>query len=265
MADYLLGDDGGELRRLGFQHEAWTRTTSALWDRAGFSLGQRILDLGSGPGFASIPLSRRVRENGEVVAVDGSARALEVLNARADENITTVHTRIEEYDASPNTFDGVFARWVCCFLPDPDAAIRRVAGWLKPGGTFALMDYFQYDALALAPPVSIMPTITAAVQRSWAAAGGDLTVGGRLPALCEAAGLEVRDIRPIVHCARPGTALWNWPKTFFFEGFLDRLVEGEFLTAAEADEFRAAYLKAEETPGAYLLTPPVITIVARKP
>ncbi|MEM6954062.1 MAG: methyltransferase domain-containing protein [Myxococcota bacterium] len=265
MGDYLLGDDGAELRRLGFQHEAWTQTTSALWDRAGFSLGHRILDLGSGPGFASIPLGRRVREGGEVVAVDGSKRALEVLNARAGENVTTVHTRIEDYDTPASTFDGVFARWVCCFLTDPEAVIRRAADWLKPGGTFALMDYFQYDALALAPPVPIMPTITSAVQRSWAASGGDLTVGGRLPALCEGAGLEVIDVRPVVHCARPGTALWNWPKSFFFEGFLDQLVEGEFLTAAGADEFRAAYLKTEKTPGAYLLTPPVITVVARKP
>ena len=61
---YLLGTDPDEGRRLETQHRLWSPEAHDLWDRAGFGPGDRLLDLGCGPGFAgsrSCPTGRRQR------------------------------------------------------------------------------------------------------------------------------------------------------------------------------------------------------------
>ena len=86
--DYVLTTDAEELERLGFQHRLWSDTAYALWRRGGIRRGSRVLDLGCGPGFASLDLAELVGPDGEVFAVDGAERFLHHLeaqcNARAD-------------------------------------------------------------------------------------------------------------------------------------------------------------------------------------
>jgi len=43
--EYVLGTAAGELRRLESQHPTWTRQAYALWERAGFSTGDRLAEL----------------------------------------------------------------------------------------------------------------------------------------------------------------------------------------------------------------------------
>ena len=43
---YLLGTDSEEGRRLETQHRLWGEAARDLWDRAGFGMGARLLDLG---------------------------------------------------------------------------------------------------------------------------------------------------------------------------------------------------------------------------
>ena len=79
-----------------------------------------------------------------------------------------------------------------------------------------------------------------------------------------AAKLELLDVRPIVHCARPGTALWDWPASFF-DGYLDVLVERRLLENGDADTFARVLAERRSDDATFMLTPPVIAIVARKP
>src|SRR5687768_13096919 len=74
--EYVLGTDGAELERLGLQHQLWLAQAAAAWERAGFRRGSRILDVGCGPGFATIDLAERIGPTGEVLAVDISPRFL---------------------------------------------------------------------------------------------------------------------------------------------------------------------------------------------
>ena len=76
---YLLGTDPEEGRRLETQHRLWSQAAHDLWDRAGFGPGDRLLDLGCGPGFAALELAHRVGACGHVLAVDESARFIETL------------------------------------------------------------------------------------------------------------------------------------------------------------------------------------------
>src|SRR3954471_10837995 len=79
--DYLLGTHDEELDRLGFQHSLWRDYATALWNRAGFSPGNRILDVGCGPGFGTLDLSQLTGPAGRVVAVDLSPKYVDHVRA----------------------------------------------------------------------------------------------------------------------------------------------------------------------------------------
>ena len=264
--DYLLGMSDDELARLGFQHQMWAVPTAALWDRAGFARGHRILDLGAGPGFASIDLARRVGPPGSIVAIDASDKAIATLQARARTEGLEIDARVDDVSscALGSDFDGVFARWIFCFLPNAREVAHRVAAAVKPGGCVAILDYFHYGALALAPKVEVFPKLVDAVQASWRANGGSLDVAGSLPTWLEEAGLRVDRIEPIVHAARPGDPMWHWPMTFFAT-YLDVLVQLGHLEPDDADAVRRAFDERAANPQSFILTPPVLSIVARRP
>ena len=68
-ASYVLGSHAIERERLERQHAIWRDAMLSSWDRAGFGPGQRLLDLGCGPGFASCELAERVGPAGQVLAM----------------------------------------------------------------------------------------------------------------------------------------------------------------------------------------------------
>ena len=68
--DYLLGTHEEELARLGLQHRVWRPVALDCWQRAGITVGKRVVDLGAGPGYAAIDLAEIVGPTGEVVALN---------------------------------------------------------------------------------------------------------------------------------------------------------------------------------------------------
>ncbi len=264
---YLLGTDPEEGRRLETQHRLWSQEAHDLWDRARFGPGDRLLDLGCGPGFAALELANRVGASGQVLAVDESARFIETLVQEAvRRGLAQLAARVERVEAlrlEPGCLDGAFARWLFCFLPDPAPVIERVVSGLRPGGRFVVWDYLNYHATKLHPPSPAFDRVLAAVSESWQGSGGDLNVGERLPGLLTGAGCRVLDRVPLVRLARPGTALWQWPTGFFF-GYVPRLVEAGLLTEAERRAFEAEWHEREQDPGAFLSAPPMVGIIAEK-
>src|SRR3990172_10377005 len=94
--EYVLGTNDEELRGLGFQHGVWGEQAFALCERAGFAPGQTIVDVGCGPGFATLDLARLVGPKGYVIAVDHSARFLEHLKGQLTaQGIQNVETRLQ--------------------------------------------------------------------------------------------------------------------------------------------------------------------------
>src|SRR6185436_9467589 len=71
--DYVLGTHEEELARLGLQHRVWRPPTLDAWKRAGITVGKRVLDIGAGPGYATVDLAEIVGATGKVVALERSS------------------------------------------------------------------------------------------------------------------------------------------------------------------------------------------------
>jgi SAM-dependent methyltransferase len=264
---YVLGTGDDELTRLGFQHEVWAAPTAAAWERAGFAPGDTILDVGCGPGYATLELATLVGRAGGVLALDASQRFIEHLQSESRRRgLNNIEARVQDLEAltlPADSIDGAFARWVLCFLSDPRAVVEAVAGALRPGGAFAVLDYCHYSHLAVLPRSEIFEHVVRAIDRSFRGHGGNPDIGGELPGLMRAAGLEVRTLEPLVRLGRPGTALWDWPGTFF-ANYLPDLVEMGEITADERAEFEREWAARSRDPDSYFLSPPMVEIIAVK-
>lgn len=266
-SEYLLGTDDDELRRLGFQHQVWAAEAAAAWERGGFGPGSHVLDLGCGPGYATLDLARLVGATGRVTGVDVSARFIAHLQALVTTlGVTNVSAEVQDgetLELPPEHFDGAYARWVLTFVRRPEEIVARIARSLKPGARLVVKDYSKYDAVQLAPEHPAFVAAIAAVSRSWYDGGGDPNVGARLPRMMADAGLEVVSVTPVTRIARPGSALWQWPRRFF-DNYLPGLVERGYLTRDEVDAFDAVWAARAADPAAYFASPPMVEVVGVK-
>jgi SAM-dependent methyltransferase len=265
--DYLLGTGEGEVWRLGLQHAVWRPRALAAWRRAGFNVGQRLLDLGCGPGYATLDLADVVGPRGKILAADRSPGFLEVLNEkiaqRALGNIETRQLDLDE-DALPyRDLDGAWVRWVFAFVLKPRELVRRVAATLRPGGTLVIHEYIAYESWRFAPPVPEQAAFVDAVVRSWRDQGGEPDIGLQLPRWLTEESFEVVGMRTHMDVIRPDDFMWQWPIAFV-QSHTDRLVELGYFTPEMAARTREAVNAASRIPGTYMLTPAVVEIIARR-
>ena len=262
--EYLLGTDDEELRRLGFQHQVWAREAAAAWERGGFGPGSHLLDIGCGPGYATLDLARLVGQEGRVVGLDVSPRFVAHLQARAAAlglgNVSVEVQDVEELALPPESFDGAYARWVLTFVRRPEAVVAAAARALKRGGRLVVHDYSHYRGVQLAPDDPAVHRVVDAIVRSWRDGGGDPNVGARVPRMMHDAGLEVVSITPVTRIARPGDALWQWPRTFY-DSYLPQLVRSGYLAEEGRQAFDSVWAERAADPAAYFATPPMVEVV----
>jgi len=104
-------------------------------DFAGVASGQRVAEVGCGPGALTTELVKRLGD-GAVVAVDPSAPFVEAVRER--------HPRVEVHRAdaehlplADDTFDVALAQLVVHFMSDPVAGLREMRRVVEPGGVVA--------------------------------------------------------------------------------------------------------------------------------
>ncbi len=263
----MLGVDEAELRRLGLQHRLWSKEAHDIWRRAGLRPATTALDVGCGPGFASLDLAHLLGPSGRVIAVDESAGFIEHLGAlAASQGLTTIDARVcdaQEMELDPESVDFVYIRWVLCFVADPASVVETVARALRPGGAIAIQDYCNYLAVRLSPRSPAFERAIEATNESWRQRGGDPDIALRLPEMLTSAGLQVEEIAPLTRIARPGELLWQWPESFF-ANFIPRLLSMGLLSEEEAAAFHAEFAERRANSSAFLSTPPMLDIIARK-
>lgn len=263
--EYVLGTQDAELTRLGFQHRLWSRQAAEAWEAAKFRPGQHLLDVGCGPGYATTELAQLVGATGRVLGIDTSERFINHLRTRAEAiGLPQVEAQVgdvQTMDLPEGSFDGAFVRWVLCFVSQPDKVIKAVARALRPGSAFVLQDYYYYRGVSICPTKPVVRKVVEAVDQSWRVRGGDPDVGKRLPRMLKQAGFDVWRVEPLIRAARPDTALWQWPTTFFVN-YLPVLIDMGLITQDDADDWNDHWADCTADPASAFLTPPMLSIIA---
>ncbi|MEW5701303.1 MAG: methyltransferase domain-containing protein [Candidatus Zixiibacteriota bacterium] len=263
--DYVLGTHDEEVDRLGLQHRVWRPRASAAWRKAGFTVGQTLLDLGCGPGYASVDLAEIVGPEGRIIAIDRSRRFLDVLEAtrrqRGLDQITTLELDLDLANLPEAGADGAWSRWVFSFVKHPRALLERVAGSLKPRGVLAMHEYFAYATWEILPKATEFEEFVRVVMDTWRDEGGEADIGLDLPIWLGELGFEIRSLESIIEIVRPTDFVWQWPKAFVEVG-LKRLVDLGRMTQQRATEILTAFQSREASPHALMITPAVLEIIA---
>lgn len=106
--------------------------------------GQAAIDIGCGMGYFAIGLARLVGPDGRVVAADLQPEMLEGVARRAGragllERLSLVQSTPERIGAS-GEFDFALTFWMVHEVRDQPAFLRQVAGLLKAGGKYLLVE-----------------------------------------------------------------------------------------------------------------------------
>lgn len=103
--------------------------------------GERIVDIGCGPGTTAVLLASRVGPEGEVTGVDISPAMVAAATRRAEAAGAT-NARFIVADAQMESLghdlDAAFSRFGVMFFQDPVAAFANIGGSLRDGGRLAV-------------------------------------------------------------------------------------------------------------------------------
>ena len=121
--------------------EGGQRHSAKLVELAELEPDASVLDVGGGYGEPSLTAARTIGPEGRVVCTDISPEMLAVAGERAaDADITNVRFLAgdaEELEFDDESFDAVLSRATLMFLPDIAGTLKRLHGFLKPGGRLA--------------------------------------------------------------------------------------------------------------------------------
>jgi SAM-dependent methyltransferase len=199
MSDIEADTESARLRLLErCRDPGTTRRLEAL----GVTNGWRCLEVGAGRGSIVRWLAERVGGDGSVVACDLDPRFLTDVPG----NVEVRTLDIREQDVEPGKYDLVHCRALLMHLPDPAAALGRMAKALRPGGLllaeegdYGLVHYGGHVDAASANDLAhrLLEALRASgTMNPW--------FGRSLPALVTASELELVGAEVETPVARPG-------------------------------------------------------------
>jgi ubiquinone/menaquinone biosynthesis C-methylase UbiE len=189
---YTLGHEDSEVRRLLLQGRLYRSDTRHALALAGLKPGMRVLDVGCGPGDVTFLAAELVGPGGSVHGVD-AADIVQLARSRAAEqgwtNVSFTQSALDEL-VLDEPVDAVIGRLILIHLPDPVAALRRLAGLVRPGGIIAFCEN-DIAAVRSYPEMPSFQAVLDAVARSFEALGLDISFGPKLGTLFQEAGLGI--------------------------------------------------------------------------
>jgi SAM-dependent methyltransferase len=156
------------------EREAWQQP-DAVVAALGLRFGQAVADVGCGPGYFTLRLARAVGPAGTAYGLDVDPRMTALLAERARAsglaNVVPVLGADEpgQEPRPPRPVDLVLLVNAFHHLRDGAGALRRLAGFLAPGGRLALVE-FHPGELPVVPPPELRVT-RAQLDQAVAAAG----------------------------------------------------------------------------------------------
>ena len=173
-SDYVLGHTDQEQLRLIRQARVLSSITEQFLRDAGIVSGMRVLDIGCGVGDVAMLVANLVGPQGEIVCVDMDQAFITTAQKRASavgiDNATFHRADITTFtDSEP--FDAIVGRLVLEFVPEPDAAIRRLSGLLRPGGIMAFQEPSWKIWLAYTAHLPLRMAVTTILRDVFVAGG----------------------------------------------------------------------------------------------
>jgi ubiquinone/menaquinone biosynthesis C-methylase UbiE len=156
-------------RASGDYEAYWSRQIAPAHERllamAALTRGEHVLDVACGTGLVSFAAAEAVRPDGAVTGTDISDRMIEEAGKRAESrglhNVRFERADAEEMDFPAGAFDAALCSLGLMYVPDPVAALRRMRGFLRPGGRAVAAVWGQRNRCGWA---GIFPIVDARVR-----------------------------------------------------------------------------------------------------
>jgi arsenite methyltransferase len=114
------------------------------WQLGRLTLGERVLDLGSGAGTDSLVAAQMVGPEGSVTGIDMTSEMLAKARAAAAEmgatNVEFIESEAERLPFGDESFDVVISNGVIDLIPDKDAVFSELFRVLAQGGRIQIAD-----------------------------------------------------------------------------------------------------------------------------
>jgi arsenite methyltransferase len=139
----LVFDDGLVNRLESLYHKRdILRRRASVREAVGAQPGERILDVGCGPGFYVAELLEQVGPQGSLVGVDPSPQMLGVAARRcaAHENVEFREAPATVLPVQDASFDAALSVQVLEYVEDTKAALAEIHRALRPGGRVVIWD-----------------------------------------------------------------------------------------------------------------------------
>ncbi|MBI4165553.1 MAG: class I SAM-dependent methyltransferase [Acidobacteria bacterium] len=133
----------------GLAEDTFQAETERLAKLLDWQAGSAIADVGAGDGEITLLLSERVGAAGHVYSTeidDAKLARLEKLTAER-KNVTVLKAGAEESNLPPGGCDSIVVRRVYHHFPNPTKMNASFLAALKPGGTLAIIDFEDREAL----------------------------------------------------------------------------------------------------------------------
>lgn len=195
--------------------------------------GERILDLGVGPGFLASEIAGVVGSSGSVCGVDISESMLALAERRRTANMELGPGSATEIPYPDGEFDAVVSAQVLEYVADIPAALAEARRVLRPGGRLVVLDT-DWDSIVWR---TNEPGLTDRVLVAWAEHLADPHLPRRLVGELRAAGFEVAapDVMPLLNA--------GWAEQTYSAGLTEIIaafvVGRNGLTGADVDRWRA--------------------------
>ena len=152
--------------RKDMKHLSWEEVYARQVERADLvgewldalhlALGQQVVDVGSGPGFVSLQVARRVGPDGIVYAIDRSTEALAYLERlQREQGIAQIQRIVADaasLEAETIRADAALVTMVLHHADNPRGVLNSVARIVSPGGRVVIAEFHPDGPCQIGPP-----------------------------------------------------------------------------------------------------------------